>query len=84
MLCHQTKRSIPGRAQAEYVLFVRDRDPSREVWDGSRAGPEGATRHYGADDSFPIADVDEILPGLLERRSRVYYAMGRPDPAGNG
>ncbi len=67
---------IPGRAQAEYVLFVRDRDPSREVWDGSRAGPDGATRQFGADDSFPIADVDEILPGLLEHRSRVYYAMG--------
>jgi Xaa-Pro aminopeptidase len=67
---------IPGRAQAEYVLFVRDRDPAREVWDGSRAGPDGATRQFGADDSFPIADVDEILPGLLERRTRVYYAMG--------
>jgi len=67
---------IPGRAQAEYVLFIRDRDPGREVWDGSRAGPDGATRHYGADDAFPISDIDEILPGLLERRSRVYYAMG--------
>jgi Xaa-Pro aminopeptidase len=67
---------IPGRPQAEYVLFVRDRDASREVWDGSRAGPDGATREYGADDAFPIADIDEILPGLLEHRSRVYYAMG--------
>ena len=32
---------IPGRSQAEYVLFVRDRDPTRETWDGRRAGPEG-------------------------------------------
>jgi Xaa-Pro aminopeptidase len=55
---------------------VRDRDASREAWDGSRAGPDGATSLYGADDAFPIADVDEILPGLLEHRSRVYYAMG--------
>lgn len=67
---------IPGRAQAEYVLFVRDRDASREVWDGARAGPDGATREYGADDAFPISDIDEILPGLLENRSRVYYTMG--------
>jgi Xaa-Pro aminopeptidase len=67
---------IPGRAQAEYILFVRDRDASREVWDGSRAGPDGATRDYGADDAFPVTDIDEILPGLLEHRSRVYYAMG--------
>ena len=54
---------IPGRAQAEYVLFVRDRDPARETWDGRRAGPEGATRDYGADDAFPIGDIDDILPG---------------------
>src|SRR5689334_3880920 len=46
---------IPGRAQAEYILFVRERDPGREVWDGTRAGPNGATREYGADDAFPIS-----------------------------
>src|SRR5262245_46199069 len=67
---------IPARAQAEYVLFVRDRDPAREVWDGARAGPDGATRNYGADDAFPMADIDEILPGLLEHRDRVFYTMG--------
>jgi Xaa-Pro aminopeptidase len=67
---------VPGRAQAEYLLFVRDRDPARETWDGRRAGPAGATRDFGADDAFPIADIDEILPGLLENRARVYYAMG--------
>jgi Xaa-Pro aminopeptidase len=67
---------IPGRAQAEYVLFVRDRDPTRETWDGRRAGPAGATRDYGADDAFPISDIDDILPGLMENCSRVYYTMG--------
>ena len=67
---------IPGRSQAEYILFVRDRDPTRETWDGHRAGPEGAIRDYGADDAFPIGDIDEILPGLLENREKVFYAMG--------
>jgi Xaa-Pro aminopeptidase len=67
---------VPGRAQAEYVLFVRDRDPEREIWDGRRAGTAGAARDYGADDAFPIDDIDEILPGLMENRARVYYAMG--------
>jgi Xaa-Pro aminopeptidase len=67
---------IPGRAQGEYILFVRDRDPQREIWDGSRAGPDGATRRYGANDAFPVTDIDEILPGLLENRSRVFYSMG--------
>jgi Xaa-Pro aminopeptidase len=67
---------LPGRSEGEVILFVRDRDPTREMWDGMRAGPEGAVARYGADDAFPIADIDDILPGLLESRSRVYYTMG--------
>jgi Xaa-Pro aminopeptidase len=67
---------LPGREHGEYVLFVRDRDPLRETWDGRRAGPAGAVERHGADDAFPISDIDEILPGLLENRTRVYYAMG--------
>ncbi len=70
---------IPGRAHGEYVLFCRERDPAREIWDGHRAGPEGACNIYQADDAFPIDDIDEILPGLIEGRERVYYAMGK-DP----
>ncbi|MCQ4348810.1 Xaa-Pro aminopeptidase [Pseudomonas stutzeri] len=67
---------IPGRAHGEYVLFCRERNPERELWDGLRAGQEGAVRDYGADDAFPIDDIDDILPGLIEGRSRVYYALG--------
>jgi Xaa-Pro aminopeptidase len=67
---------IPGRPHGEYILFVRDRDPARETWDGRRSGPEGAVRDYGANDAFPIGDIDDILPGLLEHCSRVHYAMG--------
>src|SRR5271155_4894499 len=67
---------VPGRPQAEYLLFVREHDPVRESWDGARAGTEGAVERYGAEDAFPIEDIDEILPGLLEQRSQVYYTMG--------
>ena len=67
---------VPGRDHAEYILFVRERDPVRETWDGRRAGPAGARRAYGADDAFPITDIDEILPGLMENRARVFYSMG--------
>ncbi|MDE2091784.1 MAG: Xaa-Pro aminopeptidase [Gammaproteobacteria bacterium] len=67
---------VPGRRQAEYILFCRERDPLMETWNGRRAGPEGATREYGADDAFPISDIDDILPGLLENRERVFYTMG--------
>jgi Xaa-Pro aminopeptidase len=71
---------IPGRRQAEYVLFCRERDEKRERWDGPRAGQEKAVQEFGADDSFPIADCEEILPGLLEACTRVFYAMGsNPD-----
>ena len=68
---------LPGREHGEYVLFCREKDPEKEIWDGYRAGPEGACKQFGADDAFPIQDIDEILPGLLEGRERVYYAMGK-------
>jgi Xaa-Pro aminopeptidase len=57
-------------------MFVRERDPARETWDGRRAGPAGATRDFSADDAFPIGDIDEIIPGLLENRTKVFYTMG--------
>ena len=67
---------MPGREQAEYILFVRERDAARETWDGRRAGPDGATADFGADDAFPIEDMDDILPGLIESRAKVFYTMG--------
>jgi Xaa-Pro aminopeptidase len=68
---------VPGRAHGEAILFCRERDPDREAWDGPRAGQEGAVEDFAMDDAYPIADLDEILPGLLEGRSRVYYHFGR-------
>jgi Xaa-Pro aminopeptidase len=68
---------LPGRKQGQVVVFCQERDPEKELWHGYRAGPEGVCADYGADDAFPIADIDEILPGLMEGRDRIYYAMGR-------
>ncbi|HXH00934.1 MAG TPA: aminopeptidase P N-terminal domain-containing protein, partial [Xanthomonadaceae bacterium] len=68
---------VPGRAHGEALLFCRERDPEREAWDGPRVGQDGAVAQFGMDDAWPIADLDEILPGLLEGRSRVYYHFGR-------
>lgn len=68
---------IPGRRHGEALLFCRERDLEREGWDGPRIGPEGAVDALGMDDAYPIDDLDEILPGLLEGRSRVYYHFGR-------
>ncbi|MGR9085535.1 MAG: Xaa-Pro aminopeptidase [Gammaproteobacteria bacterium] len=68
---------IPGREQGEYILFCREYDETKALWEGAHAGLEGATKHYEADDSFPIDDLDEILPGMLENKNKVYYPMGR-------
>jgi len=67
---------VPGRPQGEFILFCRERDPLMETWHGRRAGLDGARERHGADDAFPISDIDEILPGLLENRARVFYTMG--------
>lgn len=68
---------IPGREHGQVILFCRERNPEREAWDGARAGPEGAVADFGMDDAFPIEDIDEILPGMIEGRSCVYYHFGR-------
>jgi Xaa-Pro aminopeptidase len=67
---------VPGRPNGEYLLFCRERDADKELWDGSRAGPDGAIERFAADDAFPIDDIDDILPGIIESCSRVYYTMG--------
>ncbi len=68
---------IPGRKQGEYILFCREFDEKKALWEGAHAGLEGATKNYKADDSFPIDDLDDILPGMLEDKGKVYYPMGR-------
>ena len=67
---------IPDRSDGEFILFCRERDAEMETWHGRRAGLEGATELYGADDAFPIDDMDDILPGLIEGHDRIYYNMG--------
>lgn len=66
----------PGRSNGEYLLFCRERDSDKELWNGRRTGPDGAVQDYGADDAFPIDDIDDILPGIMESCTRVYYTMG--------
>lgn len=68
---------IPGRKQGEYILFCREYDEKKALWEGAHSGLEGATGDYGADDAFPIDDLHDILPGLLENKAKVFYPMGR-------
>ncbi|WP_369601188.1 Xaa-Pro aminopeptidase [Hahella sp. SMD15-11] len=70
---------VPGREHGESILFCRERDPDFERWNGRLLGPEGAQESLGLDDAFPIKDMDEILPGLIEGKSRVYYTLGQSE-----
>lgn len=70
---------IPGRKQGEVVLFCQEKNKEKELWEGKLMGPEAAQEELGLDDAFPISDIDDILPGLIEGRERVYYAMGKDD-----
>ncbi len=60
----------------KYTLFVRPRDPEREIWDGRRAGVEGARNEHGADAAFPIAEFEEKLGDLLDGVTNLYYRIG--------
>ena len=71
---------VPGRDQGELLIFCRESDPQRALWDGARAGLEGAVETYGADQAFAIGEIDDVLPAIVEQCERVYYTMGQqPD-----
>lgn len=71
---------MPGCAEGEYVLFNRPNDPLMEIWNGRRAGQDGAGNLFHADQAFAINEFTQRLPGLLQGRSRVYTILGHnPD-----
>ncbi len=71
---------LPDRQQGQYILFCRDRDPMMETWHGRRHGPEGAVEKFAVDEAYPITELDEMLPKLMEHCERVYYTIGlNPD-----
>jgi Xaa-Pro aminopeptidase len=58
------------------ILFCRERNPEREIWDGFRYGPERAKERFGFDDTQPIGALDEALASLLENQPALYYPVG--------
>jgi len=67
---------IPKRKGGEYILFNRKRDREKEIWDGHRAGQEGACKDFGADEAFPIDELTKRLPELIEGREKIYCLLG--------
>ena len=63
-------------ARARSILFCRERNEEREIWDGFRYGPEAARERFGFDEALPIAKLDEEMPRLLEDQPALYYPMG--------
>jgi Xaa-Pro aminopeptidase len=68
---------VPGRKQGEFILFCREFDPEKAIWTGRHAGLEGAKDDHGADEAFPIDELHEKLPDLLENRDCVYFPIGQ-------
>ena len=71
---------LPEDKGGHSILFCRERDPHREMWDGLMTGTEGAVEQFGFDEAFPIDEMEKRLPRLLRGRERVYYDLGKnPD-----
>lgn len=62
--------------EARTVLFVRERDPVREQWEGIRMGPDAAREWVGADEAWPISELAERLPALLRGADRIFHRFG--------
>ncbi len=67
----------PNHDEGEFVMFVRERNKERELWDGRRFGPEGAVSTFGADAAYTVEELDEMLPKYLAGRDTLYYTLGQ-------
>lgn len=68
---------LPEAGAGRCVMFCREKDPFREMWDGAMAGMEGAVEQFGFDEALPISSMQKTLPELLHGRDRVYYDLGK-------
>ena len=59
-----------------HVLFCREKDQEREIWDGFRYGPDAAREIFGFDEAHPIAELDRLLPELAADRPALYTPLG--------
>ena len=62
---------------AKSIAFVPEKDKLKEIWDGYRAGPEGAVKDHGFDEAFNNSEINDQLPELLKGRDRVFYPVGK-------
>ena len=66
---------VPGREHASQCSSA-EKNPEKSFGMERSSGPEGAIEELGFDDAFPHSDIDDILPGMIEGKDKVYYSMG--------
>ena len=70
---------LVAAATDQAVLFCREKDVEREIWDGFRHGPDGARECFGFDAAHPMAALDEMLPDLLADRVALWFSLGQDE-----
>lgn len=66
---------IAGK-ESKSILFCRDKDMEREIWDGFRYGAEAAKAEFGFDEAYSFKQLDEMLPKLLGNQAKLFYSLG--------
>jgi Xaa-Pro aminopeptidase len=66
-----------SQSESKHILFCRDKDETREIWDGLRYGPEVAKETFGFDEAYSISRLDEMMPEILANQPALYYALGQ-------
>lgn len=67
----------PNSEYGNFILFNRPRNKTKELWGGPIVGQENACKIYGADSSFPISEIDNYLPKILQGRSKIYFEFAK-------
>src|SRR5436190_4660672 len=62
------------------ILFCREKNLEREIWDGFRYGPDLAKDVFGFDEAYPYGELDSRLPDLIANQPALYTTVGA-DPA---
>jgi Xaa-Pro aminopeptidase len=63
-------------SKPQSVLFCREKDMEREIWDGFRYGPEAACKLFGFDAAYPIAQLDDKLAELMGNQPALFHPLG--------
>ena len=66
---------VAGTKQ-QAILFCREKNMEREIWDGYRYGPAAAKEEFGFDAAHAIDQIDVELPKLMTNMPTLFYALG--------